>query len=60
VTLTTADDLYQGTSAGVDIATPCAAGDFFAWRYVIDDANHDAVAAEILGVKFEYTTAIGD
>ena len=60
VTLTTADDLYQGTTAGIDIETPCAAGDFFAWRYVIDDANHDATSAEILGVKMEYTTNVGD
>lgn len=53
-TLTTADDLYISTTSGIDIETPCAAGDFFNWRYVIDDANHNASAANIVNVRMSY------
>lgn len=53
-TLTTANDLYAVTTAGIDIETPCAAGDAFHWRYVIDSANHDATAAYLTNVRMAY------
>lgn len=60
ITLTTVDDFYTGTIGTIDIDTECDPGDGMWWRYVIDDANHDASAANILGVKMEYYTNIGD
>jgi len=53
-TLTTANDLYAVTTAGIDIETACAPGDALNWRYVIDSANHDASAAALINVRMAY------
>jgi hypothetical protein len=55
LTLTTGDDNYNVTIGSIDADTECDPGDNLWWEYIIDDANHDANAANILNVKLEYS-----
>lgn len=60
VTLTTANDLYNTTTTGIDVDTECDAGDLLRWRYLIDDATNTCTACAVLGVKMEGTWGGGD
>ncbi len=60
VSITTANQQVNATSAAVTPSGTCAAGDFLAWRYVVDNVNFSTNAAnsKVLGVKMEYTASL--
>jgi hypothetical protein len=60
VSITTANQQVNATTAAVTPTGTCAAGDLLAWRYVVDAANFSANAAnsKVLGVKMEYTRSL--
>lgn len=64
ITLTADNDILEDDTAAVTVdGTTCAAGDVLFWTGQVDaTASHAdiATAVEILGVKMEYTTNIGD
>ena len=62
VSITTANDIEMETTSALTPAGTCAAGDHLWWRWVMDAVASDANAAntDILGVKMEYTTNVGD
>jgi hypothetical protein len=62
VSITTANDIEACTTAAQTPSGTCAAGDMLWWRYNIDATNFSTNAANtnVLGVKMEYTSNIGD
>src|SRR3990167_9506964 len=64
ITLTAANDMLEDDTSAVTVdGTTCAAGDALFWTGQVDaTASHAdiATAVEIMGVKMEYTTNIGD
>jgi hypothetical protein len=64
ITLTADDDMLQATTAAVTLnGTTCAGGDILIWQGAIDATASAAsieTLAEVVGVKMEYTSNIGD
>lgn len=62
VSITTANQVESATASSITPAGTCAGGDMLWWRWVMDSGTSSANAAntDILGVKLEYTTIIGD
>jgi len=60
ITFTTTDDFEEVDIGTIDADTECDAGDAFWWRWVVDDATNTNTVANILGVKLEYYSLIGD
>lgn len=61
ITLVADNDVLQDTTDPVTPVGTCAAGDILAWRGAMDaTASGDPTNAEVVAIKMEYTSTIGD
>lgn len=61
ITLVADDDVLQDTTDAVTPIGTCVAGDVLAWRGAMDaTASGGTLTAEIVAIKMEYTSLVGD